>query len=111
MTHIEVTDTQDLELAVGDVVTLRLPQVASSGYVWTVVETGPGLIVEEDTDIPDPGLTPGASGAHVLQLRAGKAGLWDVVVHLARSWETTELDRRRFTISVAPADEHLPSGT
>jgi predicted secreted protein len=100
MTHIEVTDMQDLEVAVGDVVTLRLPQTAGSGFVWSVVETGAGLVTEEDTDIADPQCAPGASGAHLLRLRAARTGRWNVAVRLARSWEANALDRRSFTISV-----------
>lgn len=100
MTHIEVTDTQDLEVAVGDVVTVRLPQIAGSGFLWSVVDTGTGLVTEKDTDTADPQLAPGASGTHLLRLRAARAGRWTVVVRLARSWETNALDERSFTISV-----------
>jgi predicted secreted protein len=101
MTHIEITGTQNLEAAVGDIVTVRLPEVAGSGFVWSVIETGPGLTVEDDADIAAPEHIPGASGTHVLRLRAAQTGNWNVVLRLARRWEAEAADERSFTIAVA----------
>ncbi len=84
---------------------VRLPQNASTGYVWSLVSLGDGLaLVDDHVQAARPTgaeMAPaGASSERVFRLRAVGPGVWPVHLRLARSWEAAPLEERRLTISV-----------
>jgi Zn-dependent peptidase ImmA (M78 family)/predicted secreted protein len=79
-----------LPLRVGDEVVLRLPEIPSSGYAWTLRRRAFSSLelVEEtvDADGQDDDLYGGRAVRRVL-LRASAPGVDDIVVALQRPWE------------------------
>lgn len=88
-----------VEAGVGDEVVLRLPENATTGYVWSVQSMGDGLTLVDDTMVPG-GDAPGAAGARVMRIRVAGAGSTEVVLHLGRPWELGPAEERRIAIRV-----------
>jgi Zn-dependent peptidase ImmA (M78 family)/predicted secreted protein len=82
---------RDLPLRVGDEVVVRLPEIPSSGYAWTLERpTFSSLelideIIEADEDDGD---RYGGRASRRVLLRASTPGVDDIVVALQRPWET-----------------------
>jgi predicted secreted protein len=51
MGKLEIADSGEVSMSVGDTVTLRLPENATTGYVWSVSSLGAGLALEEDRNL------------------------------------------------------------
>jgi len=81
-----------IQLAVGDVVTLKLDANPSTGYAWTVVRNDAALLEplgEPRFEQGDPPATGplGASGRQVFRFQAKAAGRENLQLHYHRSWE------------------------
>lgn len=102
MGRVEVHDPADggvLEVEVADVLTLLLPQNATTGHVWRARPPGAGLFVVSEDDLA--GATdPGASGWHRLVLTAVEPGDWPVELLLGRPWEDSPVDVRHLGVTV-----------
>ena len=99
MSDVEISSEAEVSVSVGDAVTLRLPENASTGYVWSV-DAGEGLSTEDDRMVPDAEAAPGAGGEHVIRLRARLAGTWEVLLRLERAWEPEPAEERRVVVTV-----------
>lgn len=91
---------EPVQVAVGDTVRVRLPENATTGYVWSVAEAGEGVSVQADRTVPPAGGAPGAGGLHLVELRAEREGTWSVVLHHGREWEAAPSEQRRLTLVV-----------
>jgi inhibitor of cysteine peptidase len=100
MTPVLVAEDCELEGAVGELVTLRLPENATTGYQWTVAEVGSGLQQEDERTVVDPAAVPGAAGAHEFDVRPLEPGRWNVLLRLGRSWEGAATQERRVVLTV-----------
>lgn len=100
MTRVLVAEDCKLEGAVGELVTLRLPENATTGYQWTVAEVGSGLQQEDERTVVDPAAVPGAAGAHEFDVRPLEPGRWNVLLRLGRSWEGAATQERRVVLTV-----------
>ena len=100
MGNAEVAESDEVSVSVGDTVTLRLPENATTGYVWSVSDLGPGLVLDEDRIVPSRDGAPGAAGDHLFQLRADRSGEWRVDLRLARDWESDALEERQIRVRV-----------
>jgi inhibitor of cysteine peptidase len=101
MGMVEVADSGEVSMSVGDTVTLRLPENATTGHVWSVSSLGAGLVLEEDRSVATRDGAPGAAGEHMFKLRAHKPGEWRVDLRLAREWESDALEERQIKVRVA----------
>jgi inhibitor of cysteine peptidase len=101
MADVEVVaGVEDVSVAVHDTVMVRLPENGTTGYVWSIAERGEGLVVADERPVAAGGAV-GAGGEHVFQLRAERAGDWQVGFRLARQWEAGALEERRLTVRVS----------
>jgi inhibitor of cysteine peptidase len=100
MNKVEVADSGEVSMSVGDTVTLRLPENATTGHVWSVSSLGVGLVLEEDRSVPSRDGAPGAAGEHLIKLRADRPGEWRVDLRLAREWEPDALEERQIRVRV-----------
>ena len=100
MNNVESSGTGDLSVECGDSITIRLGQSGGTGYVWSLVELGEGLVIEEERTVAQPQAAPGARGEYLLRLRADRVGQWPVELRLARSWENQSAENRRFSVTV-----------
>jgi inhibitor of cysteine peptidase len=92
VTEIEVTQSgSQVKVAVGDEIVVRIPEIPTSGYAWSVSSVDPQLQVVSDAFVADGGElpAPGAGGQHVVRLRAQSAGHARAVLVLKRPWESS----------------------
>ncbi len=82
----------------GDVLVVRLPENATTGYVWQV-QVAEGLTVVGDQAGPG-GAAPGGGGHRVVRVGGDRAGTWPLVLRLARPWEERPVDERRVDVTV-----------
>lgn len=106
MGDVAVTEAHDgrtLHARVGDTVTVRLPEPATSGYRWEI--SGPvddGLEPAGDTnEMPSgAGSAAGASSTRTLAFRAQRSGTFTLALRLRRSWESEGSALRRFHVTI-----------
>ncbi|MQA11460.1 MAG: hypothetical protein GEU98_23490 [Pseudonocardiaceae bacterium] len=102
------------ELRVGDTVELRLPEIRTSGYQWSLrLPEGIRLVVDgyvrgggdhpEGTE-SDEGSAPGGGGVRRLALDVIAAGRHLIEAELARPWETAPRRSVTFVLSAAPTE-------
>lgn len=100
MAEVELTGSGTAEVDPGDEVVVRLPENASTGYLWSVVSVGAGLELVGDATAPPAGGGPGAAGERVVRLRAAAPGRAVVLLRLARPWEPAPAEERQVTVTV-----------
>lgn len=85
---LDETDTgKSLELDIGATFSVRLPEPASTGYVWSVVQLPPSVEqLGQPQQIPGPS-TPGSTGGTMLTFRAKTVGSGRLVIGLSRPFE------------------------
>lgn len=107
---VRETDAErDLPVRVNDEIVLRLREIPSSGYVWTLPRTQFASleVVDEVTEaVDDEGDCHGDSAIRRVHLRAISPGVDDIVVVLRRPWEDKPL--RQVVVQVHVAGE--PTG-
>jgi len=93
-------DGRTLAVGAGDVVVIRLPQNAGTGYLWEVAQLdGPGVVLEDDVEPPDV-VRPGAAGRRRFRLRFTEPGAVTFLARHRRSWEPEEAEAGRFHLDV-----------
>jgi predicted secreted protein len=100
MGKVDVADSGEVSMSVGETVTLRLPENATTGHVWSVSSLGAGLVLEEDRSVSSRDGAAGAAGEHLFTLRADRPGEWRVDLRLAREWESDALEGRQIKVRV-----------
>ncbi|WP_165865676.1 protease inhibitor I42 family protein [Vallicoccus soli] len=95
----EVHGDAPVDVAVGDVLVVRLAEQATTGYAWQA-DVPDGLALVTDAAVPG-GPAPGAAGARLLRLRADRPGSYEVGLRLQRAWEAAPLQRRGLTVRVS----------
>lgn len=95
---------RDLPLRVGDEVVLRLPEIPSSGYAWTL-HRRQFAALELVRDVPEAGEDDrdryGGDAVRLVHLRATTPGVDDIIVVLARPWEDAPLQQVVVHVHVA----------
>ena len=82
----ETWNHRDVEVAVGDTMTLELSENATTGYRWRMAEVGPSLRILEETFKASTGAA-GSGGVRHWTLVAENAGAVAMQVELKRSWQ------------------------
>ena len=105
MGDVAVTEAHDgrtLHARVGDTVTVRLPEPATSGYRWEI--SGPvddGLEPAGDrTNAQRCRLRGRWSSTRTLAFRAQRSGTLTLALRLRRSWESEGSALRRFHVTI-----------
>lgn len=93
MTEVEVGGAAGcVEVDVGDEIVIRLPEISTTGDVWSIGSMSDGLLLTGDSP-------PGAGGTRVLRLRlAGPTG-GQVLLQRCRG-EAAPSEERRITVTV-----------
>ena len=91
-------DDVGVEVALGDVLVVRLEETATTGFLWRA-ETDGGLVEVDGASEPG-GPAPGAAGERVLRLRADEVGTWRLDLRLGRPWEDAVAQERRVDVTV-----------
>ena len=102
MAQTVVTDAQNgatVQVAVGDVVVVRLPENPTTGYRWQI-SAAPALGPTGDEFTMGLSSAPGAGGERTLRLTAAKAGVFHVQAALRRPWESGSAPKAVFGLTV-----------
>jgi inhibitor of cysteine peptidase len=99
MTQIEARGSGTVEADVGDEVVIRLPENATTGYLWSVALSGGNLEVVGDT-FTSPAEGIGSGGERMIRVRGTAAGRGDVTLRLGRPWEDSPVEERLLTVVV-----------
>ncbi|MBV9653731.1 MAG: AMP-binding protein, partial [Acetobacteraceae bacterium] len=102
MIHIDAAQAgQVVEIAVGEVVELRLAETAGTGFQWQVAEDGgPNCrITRTFRDSAGGGaVRPGERGTHVWHISGLQPGVCDVALTYRRAWETDTPPAARYAV-------------
>jgi predicted secreted protein len=90
-----------VEVAAGDRLVVRLPEVAGTGYTWTVEGLPPGARVLEERYDHQPEGAIGGAAEHVFVLSAPEAP-GEVRLRHARPWKGAQGELERFAVTVVP---------
>jgi predicted secreted protein len=106
MTAIEVTQSGSAVTAsVGDEIVVRVPEIPTTGYAWTISSVDPPLRLVESSFVAPGGNgsepAPGAGGMRVIRMRAAAAGEAGAELTLKRPWEPTPIETFTFRVTVA----------
>ena len=77
---------QSIEAAVGETLTLRLPENPTTGFRWALCGDQPGLETIED-GFESGGSSPGASGVRILRYRVVRPGDIDLHLQNRQTWQ------------------------
>jgi predicted secreted protein len=96
----EDANDRQVNLRVGEMFEIHLPETRTTGYKWAVEKGGEPVcaLVSESSEAP-PG-PPGRAGTHLWQFRAAKAGAATIVLHHKRPWEPAASPGRIFQLHV-----------
>lgn len=79
---------------------IRLPENATTGYVWSARLDGAGIaLVGEEAHPADSG-APGAAGERRFRVRVTGTERAEIVLQRARVWESHPVEERRVTLRV-----------
>src|SRR5688572_2556207 len=106
MAEIEVTQSgSTVSLSVGDDIVVRVPEMPSTGYAWTIITVDPALRLVESSFVPPAGNgsqpAPGSGGMRVIRMRAAAAGEAGAELMLKRPWESTPVETFTFRVTVS----------
>ena len=105
MSEVELVEgAAAVALDPGDVLVVRLPENATTGYQWHA-RTGEGLTLldDEPEEAQDPERVmraPGAGRTRTIRLRAEREGSWRLELRLSRPWEDESAQERRVDVTV-----------
>jgi inhibitor of cysteine peptidase len=98
----ETASGTSVDLNVGQMVELRLPENRSTGYRWRIESDGGPACHIVDAGMPAlPDGGPGVGGMHLWRIEGAQAGQCNVALAYARPWETGVAPVRSFTLHVA----------
>jgi inhibitor of cysteine peptidase len=119
MTPLTLTQADDgraIDLVVGAVVRIELPENPTTGYRWALGEIDDAVVAlrgehyrgpkagDGDGDSDGSGDLAGGGGLRVVELAAVGAGLTSVAAQLRRAWEPPDAAIARFAVVLAVAD-------
>jgi inhibitor of cysteine peptidase len=109
MSETVATQSEDgtsLQVRVGDIVVVRLPETPTTGYRWAVVESDDAILGPQSTDfVQGAGAGIGGGGVRTFRFQAKSAGATELQLKRWREWEGDRsiTQRYRLTVHVLPA--------
>jgi inhibitor of cysteine peptidase len=96
----EDANDRQVNLRVGEVFEIHLPETRTTGYKWAIEKGGEPVcaLVSESSDAPPS--PPGRAGTHLWQFRAAQPGAATIVLHHKRPWEPAASPGRIFQLHV-----------
>lgn len=90
-----------IAMRVGDALTVRLPEMQTSGYQWVIEGAEPRVLELRSTNYAPPrGTGAGAAGERTFVMHAAAPGQAVLKLASRRSWESADAAGERFAITV-----------
>ena len=99
----EMANGQAIDLAIGDDLTIRLPENPTTGYRWEVRSGADTVCLPVTDEYRAPKPTPGAGGVHVWVFRAARRGDVGLVLVYRRPWDEPEQQEKVFVVRLRVA--------
>jgi inhibitor of cysteine peptidase len=98
----ERADGTEVELAVGQVIEISLPENPTTGFRWHLSSSGePACALLDDSfEPPTGGASPGQGGRHHWRLQAMHPAQGRVEIASRRPWEDDQAAARRFSLTI-----------
>jgi inhibitor of cysteine peptidase len=96
----EQFDHKTVQVALGEVVELRLAENPTTGFHWRMTQDGRPVCDVKDTAYNAAGTRPGAGGAHSWRLTAAQPGRSQVELVYQRAWDAAAAAGRRFSVTI-----------
>lgn len=103
MATVTLTQEQNgtvVESHVGDVIAVKLPENASTGYRWSVEQSDPAVVAEQSSSYEQGFGGVGAGGTRIFTFKAVSTGNANLRLKLSRSWESNTGPANRFEASI-----------
>jgi inhibitor of cysteine peptidase len=96
----EKTNGTEVSVPAGESLVIRLAENPTTGFRWTLVQTGePVCVPIDDVFVPD-GRQPGGGGWHRWNFQAATAGSCRIELASRRSWEQKPEPAQVYTVQV-----------
>ena len=105
--ELTVTETQNggrLKVRVGDTIVLCLPELAGTGYRWTVASLDEAHVRLVEQSYQSVGTALGGAGVAVWRLETTRPGRTRVQLEKSRPWEPGDAVSQRFAVDLEVAD-------
>jgi inhibitor of cysteine peptidase len=102
LTLTEADNGRPVAVHVGDAITIRLPENASTGYRWSAAGVDRAHLSVDPPRIERTSEAVGSAGTSVWTVRATQPGTTRLELRKARSWEQSAIER--FTIDITVAE-------
>jgi len=99
----ESADGRTIDLPVGEVIELRLPENPTTGYRWQVDADGQPVLALLDDQFDPPGGAHGRAGSHGWRFQARQVGEGRIALASRRRWESGGQSGRTVAVSVRVA--------
>jgi predicted secreted protein len=96
----EFTETERVDVAVGEPFVIVLADNGPGGYLWRVGDLPPSLKLRREDDLAPGEGAPGATGEKVFELEATEPGTFTARFERRRDWEPGA-DRERSVVVAA----------
>jgi inhibitor of cysteine peptidase len=90
----EGDDGRQIDLSLGEVLEIRLPENPTTGFRWHLAADGSPASVLAGDSFEAGGQRPGQGGRHVWRFRAATPGESAIELHYARPWQRGAAGRR-----------------
>jgi predicted secreted protein len=97
----EFTDTEQINVAIGEPFAVVLAENGPGGYLWRVADLPPGLRLRREDDLAPGEGAPGATGEKVFELEAIEPGTFRLRFERRRDWEPGADRERTLVVNVA----------
>ncbi len=98
----EKSSGKTIELAVGQLVEVRLHENRTTGFRWELTLADSACVTLDDSS-EQHAPTPGQGGVHAWRFKALHAGACDIQLAYCRSWEAAGAPAQTFTLHVRVA--------
>jgi len=90
-----------VDVAAGDIIEIRLPESATTGYQWKLeaISTPVCEIMTDEGQGPSK-VIPGAPGTHTWRLKVARAGECRIEIVYRRGWQTDAPPARTFELEL-----------
>jgi predicted secreted protein len=97
----EFTDTDQINVEIGEPFVVVLPENGPGGYLWRVADLPPSLRVRREDDLAPGEGAPGATGEKVFEFEPTEPGRFTLRFERRRDWEPGADRERTLVVNVA----------
>ena len=91
---------RDIELPVGEIFNISLPENPTTGFQWSLVSHGEPACILLDNSFETAADPPGRGGSHSWRFQVAQVGHGSIELIYRRSWELEKAPARSFVLHI-----------